>query len=153
MPNYACCLPSNLKGAQMMTAVNCGIHLPIWIGNCYFVHDNMKYPEDEERWILSLTLSGSLIACIASGILCFGLRSIHAKIVLGSLIADVIGALLFTIGLIAISYLCWPVPVWLAVVVYLALQGWIMLLVHGANQEVKNANTWANTAAPSASKC
>ena len=144
MPNYACCLPSNLKGAQMMTAVNCGIHLPIWIGNCYFVHDTIKHPE--EHWIFSLLLSGSLIACIASGILCFGLRSIHAKIVLGSLIADVIGALLFTIGLIAISYLCWPVPVWLAVVVYLALQGWIMLLVYGANQEIKNTNT----AAPSA---
>ena len=142
MPNFACCFQPNLKeGAQFMAAFNCGFHLPLWIGMSVL----SVIAGSGELGISLPMLFGFLISCIVSGFLWFGLRSSHAKIIHGSLIAKGIGALLSTIGLIIWSITeLWPV--WFLVVAYLALQGWIMFLVYGANQEIKNANT----AAPSA---
>merc|ERR1711976_195013 len=144
MPNYACCFQSNLKeGAQFMAAFNCGFYLPLWIGMAFA--SIISSPRLDELGISLPVFFGTLISCIASGFLWFGLRSSNAKIIHGSLIAKGIGAFLSTIGMIILSIVGIP-PLWLAVVAYLALQVWIMLLVHGANQEIKNANT----AAPSA---
>ena len=144
MPNFACCFQPNLKeGAQFMAAFNCGLHLPLWIGMAFM--SIMSRPRLDELGICLPVFFGTLISCIASGFLWFGLRSSNAKIILGSLIAKGIGALLSTIGMIILSITELP-PVWFLVVTYLAFQGWIMFLVYGANQEIKNANT----AAPSA---
>ena len=142
MPNFACCFQPNLKeGAQMMAAFNCGFHLPLWICSVVFA-GIFSDSDDDIYWCFILMLFGTLIVCVANGIIGFSLRSasFNAKINLGSLIAFGIGVLVFTIGY-AIFF-----PFSLAGIVYLPFQGWIMFLVHGANQEIKNANN----AAPSA---
>ena len=140
MPNFACCFQPNLKeGAQMMATFNCGLHLPLWIRMAVLAGFGDL---GDEKWCFLLMLFGSLIVCVANGIIGFGLRSAssNAKIILGSFIAFAIGVLVFTIGLAPL------LPISLAGIVYLAFQGWIIFLVYGANQEIKNANT----AAPSA---
>ena len=95
-------------------AVNCGIHLLILIGMA---------SEERDDWVFTLMLVGGLIACVANGILVLWSGEL---IRCGSLIAAAIGALLVTIGLIALSVEFWPVC--FAVVVYLALQSLIMFL-------------------------
>ena len=99
----------------MKYAVNCGIHLLILIGLA---------SEERDDWVFTLMLVGGRIACVANGIL--ALWSGEELIRYGSVIAAAIGALLFTIGLIALSVEFWPV--WFAVGVYLALQSYIMFL-------------------------